>query len=127
MNLCYSSEEMEIFEESISEAAAPEESVRAQNGGEGERGGVADVITVDRTRCPVGESVHISWEMRSRALHERDFIGMFEVYGEEAEGGDASAQVTMDRLMAARTRGDSSASGGHLQWLLEGELFDNCK
>ena len=94
--------------------------------------GVADHISVDRRSASVGDIVLVSWEIRTRAPHERDFIGMFEVAESATQShvtqGDDSASngmrhMTMDGLLDSRVRGDTSVSGGQLQWILQEDLF----
>ncbi len=79
--------------------------------------GVAqDTIAVDRTECLVGDTVQVTWEVHSFPLHERDFIGMFEVgeypgrnkNGEGTESSESHRVVTMDSLLDSRLRGDTS-------------------
>lgn len=93
--------------------------------------GVAhDTIAVDRTDCGVGDTVRVTWEIRSCPLHDRDFIGMFEV-GENAQPGHSgvdgdhrsTGRVTMDGLLESRLRGDTSISSGLLQWTIQEDLF----
>lgn len=99
--------------------------------------GVAhDTIAVDRTSCCVGDTVLVTWKIRSVPLHERDFIGMFEV-GEyagtssgEVDGDHTSTpgrHVTMDGLLDSRLRGDTSISGGLIQWTMREDLFQMSK
>ena len=82
-------------------------------------------VAVDRLNCDVGDSVLVTWELQSWPLHERDFIGMFEV--EEDVNGDhmdmPRCHGTMDRLIDSRLRGDTSISGGLIKWSMREDLF----
>jgi hypothetical protein len=76
--------------------------------------------------------VVVTWEITSRPLHERDFIGMYEVemHSQQGESGDhmtlEHGHVT-ERLLDSRVRGDTSACGGRLQWTLTEDIFPKCK
>ncbi len=95
----------------------------------GDEMGVAEDVKVDKTKCSVGEVIQVTWEMGKRPLHERDFIGMFEVREEQeshvtgggSHGTDDEGHVTS--LLDSRIRGDTSASRGHIQWTLTENLF----
>jgi len=98
--------------------------------------GVAqDTIAVDRTECQVGDTVQVTWEVQSFSMHERDFIGMFEVggylqQGENSVGNGSSAggqKITMDGLLDSRLRGDASIKGGLISWIMREDIFPGSK
>lgn len=110
--------------------STPELPGSAQN----ERVGVAHyVIDVDRSSCDVADTVLVTWEIHSCPLHERDFIGMFKVEecappGSGLDGDYMSMpghHVTMDGLLDSRLHGDTSVSGGLIQWTMREDLFQN--
>lgn len=92
-----------------------------------------DAITVDRGSYCVGDTVMLTWEVHTRPLHERDFIGMFEVHESDDEAGGRGltsmgwGHGTAERLLDSRVRGDTSICGGCLQWTLTEEIFPRRK
>ena len=97
--------------------------------------GVAqDTVAVDRTECQVGDTLQVTWEVQSFSLHERDFIGMFEVGGyiqRENSVDDSSSAgcqtVTMEGLLDSRLRGDASIKGGLISWTMREDIFPESK
>ena len=93
--------------------------------------GRGDILSVDKKEYCVGETVMVTWEMRSRPLHERDFIGMFEVEesasadgeGVGLEGAGHRHLLDQEKLLDSRMRGDTSVSGGCLQWSLVADIL----
>lgn len=97
-----------------------------------ELGMAGDVITVDKKSCCVGDTVMVTWEINTRPLHERDFIGMFEIAVQDEIGGRGHTivglgHVTTERLLDSRVRGDTSACGGYLHWELAEDIFPKRK
>lgn len=93
-----------------------------------------DFISLDRTSYSIGETVMVTWQITTRPLHERDFIVMVEV--DDGPARDhvtcnsslvTTSDVTMDRLLDSRIRGDTSVNGGLLQWALTENIFPKCK
>ena len=91
-----------------------------------------DVIYTNKSWYSAGDVAVVSWDIRTHPLHERDFIGLFEV----EKGVDAShmtaglghmmsetTHITMEQLLESRLRGDTSVCSGQLQWLLSEEIL----
>lgn len=95
-----------------------------------------DFISTDRGSYSIGDVALVSWDIRTRPLHERDFIGLFEVE-EGVEPGHMTGCVghmltevghlSMERLLDSRLRGDTSVCSGQLQWALSAEILPKCK
>lgn len=105
-----------------------------------QEGVACDCISIDRSSCFIGETVMVVWEICTRSLHERDFIGMFEVDEEEIKGMEGDhmtggishmivglSHMNMDKLLDYRVRGDTSVCGGQLHWLLNEDIFPKRK
>ena len=92
-----------------------------------EVGVAVNMICVDHTSCSIGDTIKVIWEIKTHSLHERDFIGMFEVDRDQnCTIQDMGHVTTMDGLLDSRIRGDTSVSGGQLQWFLREDLFNRC-
>lgn len=83
-------------------------------------------ITLDQTSYSVGETAVLSWEIFDIRPHQKDFIGMFELDAAD-HVTNATHHISMDRLLDSRLRGDTSLSGGRLQWLLAEDIFPKRK
>ena len=118
--------EAEVMEASKEGSATP--SCPSQPQGEGlvSAEGECGYICLDKSSYSVGETAVVTWEMVDTRPHQRDFIGMFEMDQGDRVSRDAG-HVSMERLLDSRLRGDTSLSGGRLQWHLAEDIFPKCE
>ncbi len=92
--------------------------------------GACGFIALDRSSYSVGDTAVVTWEMVDIRPHPKDFIGMFELDDGDhmtQENGHVTGHVSMERLLDSRLRGDTSLSGGRLQWNLSEDIFPRRK